>query len=147
MAARWEGIGRMELEGPIDTCETWQGLRGDQNGNSAVVRAALLHRYRTETEVMHSFSGNATAAQKIVRQQAGSSTTWAQKQEQDGVFPIPVSVSLGNLRQSHSSPRVTLNYNVLVSSRPNLITVARATSGFSYVFPHSLSSLIKWTNQ
>lgn len=68
----------------------------------------------------------------------------AQTQEQDDLFLTSVSVSFGNLRQSCSSPTVTLYGSVTVSSRPGLIMAARATLAFScgcppfkpYYMPH-----------
>lgn len=69
----------------------------------------------TDTELKlkscRAFLDNATAAQKILEwgNKLAAAPPGAQKQEQDGVFPIPVLVSFGNLRQSRSSPRVTLN--------------------------------------
>lgn len=49
---------------------------------------------------MHSFQGDATAAQERARQQAGSSTSGSTKQEQDGAS----HTSVGQLWKSQTEP-------------------------------------------
>lgn len=90
---------------------------------------------------MHSFQGEATAAQERVRPQAGG-TSGAQKREQEVFFPHQCWSAL-EISDRAVQSKSHSELERLVSPRPNFVTAARAIFGFSYGFPHS----VKPTNQ
>lgn len=83
---------------------------------------------------MHSFQGEATAAQERVRPQLAAPLSTEARTR--GVFPTQCRSAL-EISDRAVQSKSHSELERLVSSRPNFVTAARAVFGFSYGFPHS----------